>query len=88
MFFLDEPTSGLDPVTSAEVDARLRHLADHRRRRRSRRRSRVRLPVGPDPEPVGRYHGRSARFVVTRRDCEVNAAGNHTRYLFVSRSPW
>ena len=44
MFFLDEPTSGLDPVTSAEVVARLRHLADHRRRRRSRRRSRVRLP--------------------------------------------
>jgi ABC-type multidrug transport system ATPase subunit len=28
VFFLDEPTSGLDPVTSAEVVARLRHLAD------------------------------------------------------------
>lgn len=29
VFFLDEPTSGLDPVTSADVVARLRHLADH-----------------------------------------------------------
>jgi ABC-type multidrug transport system ATPase subunit len=28
VFFLDEPTSGLDPVTSAEVVARLRQLAD------------------------------------------------------------
>jgi ABC-type multidrug transport system ATPase subunit len=28
VFFLDEPTSGLDPVTSAEVVAQLRHLAD------------------------------------------------------------
>ena len=28
VFFLDEPTSGLDPVTSAELVARLRHLAD------------------------------------------------------------
>ena len=28
VFFLDEPTSGLDPVTSAEVLARLRDLAD------------------------------------------------------------
>ena len=28
VFFLDEPTSGLDPVTSAEVVARLRYLAD------------------------------------------------------------
>ena len=28
VFFLDEPTSGLDPVTSAELIARLRQLAD------------------------------------------------------------
>jgi ABC-type multidrug transport system ATPase subunit len=28
VFFLDEPTSGLDPITSAELVARLRHLAD------------------------------------------------------------
>ena len=28
VFFLDEPTSGLDPVTSAELIARLRRLAD------------------------------------------------------------
>jgi len=28
VFFLDEPTSGLDPVTSAELVARLRDLAD------------------------------------------------------------
>jgi ABC-type multidrug transport system ATPase subunit len=28
VFFLDEPTSGLDPVTSAELIARLRELAD------------------------------------------------------------
>jgi ABC-type multidrug transport system ATPase subunit len=28
VFFLDEPTSGLDPVTSAELIAHLRHLAD------------------------------------------------------------
>ncbi|HEX4983201.1 MAG TPA: ATP-binding cassette domain-containing protein [Ilumatobacteraceae bacterium] len=28
VFFLDEPTSGLDPVTSTEVIARLRQLAD------------------------------------------------------------
>jgi ABC-type multidrug transport system ATPase subunit len=28
VFFLDEPTSGLDPVTSADVLARLRELAD------------------------------------------------------------
>jgi ABC-type multidrug transport system ATPase subunit len=28
VFFLDEPTSGLDPITSAELIARLRHLAD------------------------------------------------------------
>ena len=28
VFFLDEPTSGLDPVTSAELVARLRRLAD------------------------------------------------------------
>ena len=28
VFFLDEPTSGLDPVTSAELVARLRQLAD------------------------------------------------------------
>ncbi len=28
VFFLDEPTSGLDPVTSAEVVARLHHLAN------------------------------------------------------------
>ena len=28
VFFLDEPTSGLDPVTSAELIARLRSLAD------------------------------------------------------------
>ncbi len=28
LFFLDEPTSGLDPVTSAELMARLRQLAD------------------------------------------------------------
>ena len=28
VFFLDEPTSGLDPVTSAELGARLRSLAD------------------------------------------------------------
>ena len=28
VFFLDEPTSGLDPVTSVELIARLRHLAD------------------------------------------------------------
>jgi ABC-type multidrug transport system ATPase subunit len=29
VFFLDEPTSGLDPVTSAELIAHLRALADH-----------------------------------------------------------
>jgi ABC-type multidrug transport system ATPase subunit len=29
VFFLDEPTSGLDPITSAELIARLRGLADH-----------------------------------------------------------
>jgi ABC-type multidrug transport system ATPase subunit len=28
VFFLDEPTSGLDPITSAELVARLRELAD------------------------------------------------------------
>jgi len=28
LFFLDEPTSGLDPITSAELVARLRDLAD------------------------------------------------------------
>jgi len=28
VFFLDEPTSGLDPITSAELIARLRQLAD------------------------------------------------------------
>ena len=28
VFFLDEPTSGLDPITSAELVARLRQLAD------------------------------------------------------------
>src|SRR5205823_15075053 len=28
VFFLDEPTSGLDPVTSAELIAQLRRLAD------------------------------------------------------------
>ena len=28
MFFLDEPTSGLDPMTSAELVAHLRELAD------------------------------------------------------------
>ena len=28
VFFLDEPTSGLDPITSAELIARLRELAD------------------------------------------------------------
>ena len=28
VFFLDEPTSGLDPLTSAELTARLRQLAD------------------------------------------------------------
>src|SRR5204863_5955290 len=28
VFFLDEPTSGLDPVTSVELIARLRELAD------------------------------------------------------------
>jgi ABC-type multidrug transport system ATPase subunit len=28
VFFLDEPTSGLDPITSAELVARLRRLAD------------------------------------------------------------
>jgi energy-coupling factor transporter ATP-binding protein EcfA2 len=30
VFFLDEPTSGLDPITSAELIARLRDLADRR----------------------------------------------------------
>jgi ABC-type multidrug transport system ATPase subunit len=28
VFFLDEPTSGLDPITSTEIVAHLRHLAD------------------------------------------------------------